>query len=88
LLSRISPDGDSVVSWLGETAEGKAVFRLQWVSPSGIKGRQHQVAVASAGRMTGFPQMVSAGGKIVLAWTDRYNQKTVIKSAWIPLSSI
>lgn len=80
-------DGDSVVSWLGKTAEGKAVFRLQRISPSGIKGQLHQVAVTSAGRMTGFPQMVSAGGIIVLAWTDRENQKTVIKSAWIPLSS-
>ncbi|MBT8054149.1 MAG: glycoside hydrolase [Gammaproteobacteria bacterium] len=81
-------NGDSVVSWLGETAEGKAVFQLQRISPSGIKGQQHQIAVTSAGRMTGFPQMVSAAGKIILAWTDRYDQKTIIKSAWIPLSSM
>jgi hypothetical protein len=81
-------NGDSVVSWLGETAEGKAVFRLQRVSHNGIKGQQHQIAVTSAGRMTGFPQMVSTGEKIVLAWTDRSDQKTVIKSVWIPLSSI
>jgi hypothetical protein len=38
--------------------------------------------------MTGFPQMVVAGKKIVLAWTDRVEKKKVVKSAWVPLESI
>jgi hypothetical protein len=81
-------NGDAVVSWLAETADGKAQLRIQRVSPSGVKGTDHLVAVTSMGRMTGFPQMVAAGEKIVLAWTDRVEKKKVVKSAWVPLESI
>ena len=81
-------NGDAVVSWLGETADGKAQLRIQRVSPSGVKGTDHPVAVTSVGRMTGFPQMVDAGDKIVLAWTDMVENKKVVKSAWVSLESI
>ena len=81
-------NGDAVVSWLAETADGKVQLQIQRVSPSGEKGTNHLVAVTSMGRMTGFPQMVAAGKKIVLAWTDRVEKKKVVKSAWVPLESI
>jgi hypothetical protein len=81
-------NGDAVISWLGETADGQAQLRLQRVSPSGERGTEHKIAATSLGRMTGFPQMLVAGEKIVLAWTDRVDEKKVVNSAWVPLGSI
>ena len=58
-------NGDAVISWLGETADGHAQIRLQRVSPSGDRGIEHKIAATSIGKMTGFPQMVVAGQKVV-----------------------
>jgi hypothetical protein len=66
----ILPGGDAVVAWLEATVAGQADVRLRRVTPEGALGEPVTAAMTSGSRSSGFPRMVSAAGRIVLAWTD------------------
>ncbi len=57
------------VSWLGTTADF-AEIRLRRVAPSGELGEVQRVAVTTAKRSAGVPQMVGHGDDLLLAWVE------------------
>lgn len=62
-------DGGAVVSWL-ETSRDDVRILARRVSPAGEARQPIRVAVTSASRASGFPQIVRSGEELVLAWTD------------------
>jgi hypothetical protein len=62
-------DGSALVSWLERIAKGGEV-RVRRIRPDGSRDEAITVAVSSAARASGFPQMARAGNEIVFAWTD------------------
>lgn len=62
-------DGAALVSWLEDAGAGAEV-RVRRVSAAGERGEAQVVARTAAGRPSGFPRMVRAGDRVVLAWRD------------------
>jgi hypothetical protein len=62
-------DGNALVSWLA-LQEKDAALRLRRVSPAGKAEAPVTLAVTSASRSGGVPRMVTAGGRLYVAWVD------------------
>ncbi|HEU4515755.1 MAG TPA: sialidase family protein [Steroidobacteraceae bacterium] len=61
-------DGSAIVSWVESSPEGSSL-RLRRIRPDGQRGAAVVVVAAGEPLANGFPQMVRAGGQLVLAWT-------------------
>jgi hypothetical protein len=61
-------DGSALVSWLEATPAGSAL-RVRRVQAGGQRDAAVTVLPAGTPISNGFPQMVRAGGQLVLAWT-------------------
>ena len=61
-------DGSALVSWLESTPAGSALH-VRRVSAGGERNAAVTVLPAGTAISNGFPQMVQAGGQLVLAWT-------------------
>jgi hypothetical protein len=81
-------DGSALVSWL-RSAEGTAgEVCVRSVSPTGVMGPVRVIATTAAGRMSGFPQMVSTADDVVFAWTDVSDAGTRLISAVVGLKGL
>lgn len=63
------PDRSALVTWL-ETEGKDATIRMRRVSPAGAMSDATIITKTSAARASGFPQIVTSGGRVVVAWTD------------------
>ena len=72
-------NGDAVVSWLRSSGENLS-FATRRVSPSGELGPVEPVALVDLSRPLDFPQMVSAGDRVIFVWTD-YTTGSNVKTA-------
>jgi hypothetical protein len=75
--------GDALVSWLQNGSDGKADILVRRVSVEGKLSDAFIVASTSAGRLSGFPQMVDSGDDIVFSWTDTTGDETIVESALV-----
>ena len=78
------PDGETVVSWMRRRG-GDALFSFRTVGRDGDLGGIHDVALMSAERAAGFPQMINVGNRLVFAWTDSADQR--VRTAVLSLSA-
>jgi hypothetical protein len=62
------PDGDALVSWI-ERVAGDAEVRVRRVGADGVTSRPLAIASSTAERASGFPRIVRAGDRIIMAWT-------------------
>ena len=62
--------GAAFVTWLERTGEEGAEVRIRRVRAVGATGAPATVAMTTGARASGFPRMVSAGGRLVFAWTQ------------------
>ncbi|HUO82496.1 MAG TPA: sialidase family protein [Gammaproteobacteria bacterium] len=60
----------AIVSWLARPGRGGAEIRLRRIDADGNAGEIQVLASTSAARSSGFPQMISLGDRLVLAWTE------------------
>jgi hypothetical protein len=67
--SALLPDGSAVVVWLAATEVDAGEIRYRRVWPDGRQGPVTVVGETGSARLSGFPQMVAAGGSLVFAWT-------------------
>jgi len=63
------PDRSALVTWL-ETEGKNATIRMRRVSPAGTMSDATVITRTSAARASGFPQIVTSGGRVIVAWTD------------------
>ena len=77
------PGGDTLVSWLADSGRGRAELRARRVARSGDRGADHVIATTSAGRISGFPQMLAYRDKVIFAWTDVSDESTRVRSALV-----
>jgi hypothetical protein len=75
------PDGDAVISWLRPTEQGGTAIAIRRVPVDGAPGPVRDVALTTSGRAGGFPQMVMASGRLVLAWTEADDRGTRVRGA-------
>jgi hypothetical protein len=66
----LMPDGSALVGWVERTGGEAAEVRIRTVSATGEAGEPVSVAGSSAARSSGFPRMVRAGDRVILAWTQ------------------
>lgn len=77
--SLLLDDGSALVCWLEMQSTGSEV-RVRRIGPDGKRESAITVTPTGSARSNGFPQMVSTGGTLVLAWTqDR------VRTAEMPL---
>ena len=70
-------NGSALVMWL-ERRPRSAEILVREVRPNGRIGRERVVTTTSAGRDSGFPQMILDGtGRVVFAWTETENLRRV-----------
>ncbi len=81
------PGGDALASWLHRGVEGQAEIRARRVTSNGTAGLAVVIATTSAGRMSGFPQMLKFRDKILFAWTDVADDGTTVRSALVEQSA-
>ncbi len=62
--------GEALVAWLEQGDKGAASLRLRRVARDGSGGAAMRVAESTGARSSGFPRMVRAGARVVLAWRD------------------
>jgi hypothetical protein len=62
--------GAALVSWLAHGEAGVAALRVRRFAPDGALGDAATVAVSTSARSSGFPRMVRAGRRVVVAWRD------------------
>ena len=60
----------AMVSWAGRTEDGVAQVRMQQIGIDGDAGPVRLVAEGDFSRGTGFPQMINAGSRLVVAWPE------------------
>ena len=87
-LGRVSialADTGAWVSWLA-TANGHGELRLQHVTPRGAAGPVRVVARTSGSRGAGVPRLVRTGNRLVMAWVEDTESRT-LRSAWLPAST-
>ena len=78
--------GEAVVSWLRDAEPGQAQFMINRVSLEGALGQPEVIAFAGSEEPPGFPQMVSAGGRLVFAWTESLeNNSSQVRTAEAPI---
>lgn len=81
-------DDTAAVSWLRAASGEDAEICLQLVTRDGLLGPVHVVAATSVSRASGFPQMIRAGKKLVLAWTETATQGTRVATARIDTATL
>lgn len=77
-------DDGAIVSWLAQSEQGSAEVRLRRIDSAGEAGEVQVLAGTSAARSSGFPQIVSSGGRLVVAWTDT-SKPSRVRTAFLPL---
>jgi hypothetical protein len=79
-------DDRAWIGWLGRTDEGTAVMLrsldLSATPPS--LGAPQLLSRSDEARSSGFPRMVAAGGRLLIAWVD-VESANGIRTAWVPL---
>jgi hypothetical protein len=68
-------DGSAAISWLDEVNESQAgsaanIMRIQIIAPDGNLGVGHTLSAGETVEVAGFPQMISNGNDLILAWTE------------------
>jgi len=76
-------DGTSVVSWLERKGEGVGEVLLRRVSATGAVAPAVAVARSVSGRGTGVPNLVRAGGDLLVAF-----RKDRVQTARVPLAAV
>jgi len=76
-------DGTSVVSWLERKGEGVGEVLLRRVSAAGVAAPTVAVARSVSGRGTGVPNLVRAGGDLLVAF-----RKDRVQTARVPLAAV
>ena len=76
-------DGSAIVSWVESAAAGSSL-RLRRIAPDGERGSAVIVVPAGEPFANGFPQMVRAGGELVLAWTAGRVRTAVVRIPGAP----
>ena len=77
-------DGSAVVSWWRRRAEGFGIaLAMRRVTRDGTLGDVQVVAEHDIAQPLDVPQMVAAGNRLVLAWTDA--QQMTVETATVPL---
>jgi len=78
--SALLPDGSAVISWLAATDTDQAEIRYRRIWPDGRQGPVAVLGTTASSRMAGFPQMVTANGVLIFAWTVP-GDPSIIRSA-------
>jgi len=76
-------NGDALLSWLRNGSDGNADILVRRVTSGGDAAEAVVVATTSAGRQSGFPQLIQYGENIIFAWTDLSDDKSTLKTATI-----
>jgi hypothetical protein len=84
----ILANGSAVVSWLRSTKNGDAEICIRAISPDGSLGPVHVIANTGANRASGFPQLLSTGKQLLLAWTDTSGEKSQVRTAKVDQSML
>lgn len=84
----IANERDTIVSWIGTTADGHAALLLRRVRDDGELGAIREIAKIEPSRRSGFPQMMLDGDEVVLVWVDASDSTLSIKSVRIEERSI
>lgn len=80
----LTVDG-AAVSWLAGTASGAAI-RLQAFGADGApSGKPLTIVESQASRGSGFPQLISSGNDLLLAWTDVNSKPSRVRTSKIRL---
>ena len=82
------PGGEAVVSWLRPVGERGAAVSIRRVAADGEVGPARDVATTTGGRPAGFPQIVWAGDRLILSWTEADDAGTRVRSAWVDPASL
>ena len=78
-------DGRALVSWIDNTG-ASARFTIRDVSPDGTMGAPVVVSPISGERISGFPQVVVSGRKVITAWTNA--QKGVVSGISVATATL
>ncbi len=70
-----------LASWVERTEDHAAILAIK-LTPEGPKGEDFVVTQTSPSRGSGFPRMIKAGDKVIVAWTH-VDETTKVKSAMI-----
>ena len=90
-------DGSAAISWLDEAAGNEAgtvvnIIRIRIIFPDGSLAASHLLHGDKTVGPAGFPQMVSDGNDLILAWTEilqgASDKNSSIRSARIPPASL
>ena len=85
LQSIHQPESTIDAVWLDEAENGGGVLRVQVLHPDGSSAETRIVATTKLSRPAGFPQMLSEGNDLIVAWTDTEGQTSRVKSKRIIL---
>ena len=79
------PSGDMAVTWLSSAGGGTAELHLRRVSASGDSGPDQVVGEATGVAPFSVPQILRVDQSLLLAWTDRSGDESLVKTALVPL---
>ncbi len=79
------PAGDMAVTWLSNVGGGTAELHVRRVSAAGESGPDQVVAEATGIAPFSVPQVLLTGDSLLLAWTDRSGEDSLVKTALVPL---
>ena len=79
-------NGDAAISWLDEGNNGAGAIRVQLIHPDGSMSVVSTIATTELSRPAGFPQLLSDGNSLIVAWTDSRKKVSRVKSMRIALS--
>ncbi len=79
------PAGDMAVTWLSNAGGGTAELHVRRVSAAGESGPDQVVAEATGIAPFSVPQVLLTGDSLLLAWTDRSGEHSLVKTALVPL---
>lgn len=68
----------AIVSWVARTGKDTGELRLRQVAANGELGPVQVIVKSGYSRSSGFPQMVKAGDRLVVAWPEAGNPKQVL----------
>lgn len=72
--------GDTIVSWLRLSGEDAADIVATRVDATGRVAETRTIAPTAAARLSGFPQMITAGDDLLFAWTAGSGEDTTIRT--------